>query len=76
MDVIEEAITRHNSDSTTKAMALVALLKLSSRFPSISEYVQVCSTSLCYLFLSQLVHLISALIHFQLYRKCICALSI
>jgi AP-1 complex subunit gamma-1 len=39
VDVIEDAITRHNSDSTTKAMALVALLKLSSRFPSISEYV-------------------------------------
>nr|AAC28338.1 gamma-adaptin 1 [Arabidopsis thaliana]AAD28247.1 gamma-adaptin 1 [Arabidopsis thaliana] len=36
VDVIEDAITRHNSDSTTKAMALVALLKLSSRFPSIS----------------------------------------
>ncbi|XP_020867766.1 AP-1 complex subunit gamma-1 isoform X2 [Arabidopsis lyrata subsp. lyrata] len=40
VDVIEEAITRHNSDSTTKAMALVALLKLSSRFPSISERIK------------------------------------
>jgi AP-1 complex subunit gamma-1 len=40
VDVIEDAITRHNSDSTTKAMALVALLKLSSRFPSISERIK------------------------------------
>ena len=45
MDVVEDAITRHNSDMTTKAMALVALLKLSSRFPSISEYVKVFSIS-------------------------------
>ncbi|KAH0868542.1 hypothetical protein HID58_075564 [Brassica napus] len=45
VDVVEDAITRHNSDMTTKAMALVALLKLSSRFPSISEYVKVFSIS-------------------------------
>ncbi|KAF3596836.1 hypothetical protein DY000_02023538 [Brassica cretica] len=40
VDVVEDAITRHNSDMTTKAMALVALLKLSSRFPSISERIK------------------------------------
>ncbi|XP_020867764.1 uncharacterized protein LOC9326663 isoform X2 [Arabidopsis lyrata subsp. lyrata] len=40
VDVIEDAITRHNSDSATKAMALVALLKLSSRFPTISERIK------------------------------------
>lgn len=39
VDVVEVAINRHNSDLTTKAMALTALLKLSSRFPSSSEYV-------------------------------------
>lgn len=39
MDVIEIAIKHHTSDLTTKAMAMVALLKLSSRFPSCSEYV-------------------------------------
>jgi hypothetical protein len=38
VDVVEIAIKRHASDLTTKAMALVALLKLSSRFPSCSEY--------------------------------------
>ncbi|KAK2352351.1 hypothetical protein P8452_42371 [Trifolium repens] len=37
VDVVEIAIKRHASDLTTKAMALVALLKLSSRFPSCSE---------------------------------------
>ncbi|KAE9614420.1 putative adaptor protein complex AP-1, gamma subunit [Lupinus albus] len=37
LDVVEIAIKRHPSDLTTKAMALVALLKLSSRFPSLSE---------------------------------------
>ncbi|XP_018440730.1 AP-1 complex subunit gamma-1 isoform X2 [Raphanus sativus] len=40
VDVVEDAITRHNSDMTTKAMALVALLKLSSRFPSMSERIK------------------------------------
>lgn len=38
VDIVEIAINRHASDLTTKAMALVALLKLSSRFPSCSEY--------------------------------------
>jgi len=60
VDAIEDAIAGHNSDLTTKVMAFVALLKLSSGFPSISEY----------------VHLISALIDFQLFTRCICALSI
>ncbi|XP_068462723.1 AP-1 complex subunit gamma-2-like isoform X2 [Phaseolus vulgaris] len=35
--VVEIALKRHSSDLTTKAMALVSLLKLSSRFPSRSE---------------------------------------
>ncbi|CAI0386421.1 unnamed protein product [Linum tenue] len=36
VDVVESAIKRHASDLTTKSMALIALLKLSSRFPSCS----------------------------------------
>ncbi|XP_015965126.1 AP-1 complex subunit gamma-2 [Arachis duranensis] len=40
VDVLEIAIKRHESDLTTKAMALVALLKLSSRFPSCSERIK------------------------------------
>ncbi|KAF7809272.1 AP-1 complex subunit gamma-2-like isoform X1 [Senna tora] len=40
VDVVEIAIKRHSSDLTTKAMALVALLKLSSRFPSCSERIK------------------------------------
>ncbi|CAL1357167.1 unnamed protein product [Linum trigynum] len=36
VDVVESAIKRHTSDLTTKSMALIALLKLSSRFPSCS----------------------------------------
>ena len=44
VDAIEVAIKRHTSDLTTKAMALIALLKLSSRFPSCSEYVNVLPT--------------------------------
>ncbi|CAN0924042.1 AP-1 complex subunit gamma-2 [Linum grandiflorum] len=36
VDVVESAMMRHASDMTTKAMSLVALLKLSSRFPSCS----------------------------------------
>ncbi|KAJ9188003.1 hypothetical protein P3X46_003405 [Hevea brasiliensis] len=36
VDVVEIAIQRHALDLTTKAMALIALLKLSSRFPSCS----------------------------------------
>lgn len=39
VDIIEIAIKSHISDLTTKAMAFIALLKLSSRFPSCSEYV-------------------------------------
>lgn len=38
VDVVEIAIRSHNLDLTTKSMAMVALLKLSSRFPSCSEY--------------------------------------
>ncbi|CAK8537020.1 unnamed protein product [Lathyrus sativus] len=40
VDVVEIAIKRHASDLTTKAMALVALLKLSSRFPSCSKRIE------------------------------------
>ncbi|XP_010551552.1 PREDICTED: AP-1 complex subunit gamma-1 isoform X2 [Tarenaya hassleriana] len=40
VDVVEAAIKRHNSDMTTRAMALVSLLKLSSRFPSCSERIK------------------------------------
>ncbi|KAI4382590.1 hypothetical protein MLD38_008536 [Melastoma candidum] len=40
VDLVETAIKRHTSDATTKAMALVALLKLSSRFPSCSERIK------------------------------------
>ncbi|PON98906.1 Adaptor protein complex AP-1, gamma subunit [Trema orientale] len=40
VDVAETAIKRHASDLTTKAMALIALLKLSSRFPSCSERIK------------------------------------
>ncbi|KAL5178855.1 AP-1 complex subunit gamma-2 [Glycine soja] len=40
VDVVEIAIKRHASDLTTKSMALVALLKLSSRFPSCSERIK------------------------------------
>ncbi|MBA0878160.1 hypothetical protein Goshw_005602, partial [Gossypium schwendimanii] len=36
VDALEVSIKRLNSDLTTKAMALIALLKLSSRFPSCS----------------------------------------
>lgn len=50
VDVIEIAIKRHASDLTTKAMALIALLKLSSRFPSCSEYVDVSAASILVLF--------------------------
>ncbi|KAK8470780.1 hypothetical protein PHAVU_003G053300 [Phaseolus vulgaris] len=38
--VVEIALKRHSSDLTTKAMALVSLLKLSSRFPSRSERIR------------------------------------
>ncbi|XP_030520887.1 AP-1 complex subunit gamma-2-like [Rhodamnia argentea] len=40
VDVAEIAIKRQSSDLTTKAMALIALLKLSSRFPSCSERIR------------------------------------
>ncbi|XP_024015644.1 AP-1 complex subunit gamma-2 isoform X2 [Eutrema salsugineum] len=40
VDVVETAINHHTSDVTTKAMALIALLKISSRFPSCSERVK------------------------------------
>ncbi|ANM58063.1 apoptosis inhibitory protein [Arabidopsis thaliana] len=40
VDAIEDAIAGHNSDLTTKVMAFVALLKLSSGFPSISERIK------------------------------------
>ncbi|KAF5741055.1 AP-1 complex subunit gamma-2-like isoform X2 [Tripterygium wilfordii] len=40
VDVIEIAIKHHGSDLTTKAMALVSLLKLSSRFPSCSQRIK------------------------------------
>ncbi|AAD14483.1 Strong similarity to gb/AF061286 gamma-adaptin 1 from Arabidopsis thaliana. EST gb/H37393 comes from this gene [Arabidopsis thaliana] len=40
VDVVENAIKHHLSDVTTKAMALIALLKISSRFPSCSERVK------------------------------------
>ncbi|XP_062159659.1 AP-1 complex subunit gamma-2-like isoform X2 [Alnus glutinosa] len=40
VDVIELAVKSHTSDLTTKAMCLIALLKLSSRFPSCSERVR------------------------------------
>ncbi|KAJ6824898.1 AP-1 complex subunit gamma-2-like [Iris pallida] len=40
VDVIEVALKRHTSDITTQAMCLVALLKLSSRFPLVSERIR------------------------------------
>ncbi|KAE8690806.1 AP-1 complex subunit gamma-1 [Hibiscus syriacus] len=40
VDSVEVAIKHHASDLTTKAMALIALLKLSSRFPSCSERIK------------------------------------
>ncbi|OMO89901.1 hypothetical protein COLO4_19524 [Corchorus olitorius] len=40
VDAVEVAIKRHTSDLTTKSMALIALLKLSSRFPSCSERIR------------------------------------
>jgi AP-1 complex subunit gamma-1 len=35
--IVEVALNRYSADVTTGAMCLVALLKLSSRFPSMSE---------------------------------------
>ncbi|GJR91636.1 AP-1 complex subunit gamma-2-like protein isoform X2 [Tanacetum coccineum] len=40
VDVVEAAIQRHSSDLTTRAMCLIALLKLSSRFPSCSQRIK------------------------------------
>ncbi|XP_052184835.1 AP-1 complex subunit gamma-2-like [Diospyros lotus] len=40
VDVIEIAIKRHTSDLTTRAMGLIALLKLSSRFPACSRRIK------------------------------------
>ncbi|KAI3731475.1 hypothetical protein L1987_62663 [Smallanthus sonchifolius] len=40
VDAIEIASKRHTSDLTTRAMCLVALLKLSSRFPSCSQKIK------------------------------------
>ncbi|KAL6566505.1 hypothetical protein OROGR_002120 [Orobanche gracilis] len=37
MDIVETAIGRHSSDLTTRPMCLIALIKLSSRFPSCSK---------------------------------------
>jgi AP-1 complex subunit gamma-1 len=37
VDAVEVALNRYSADMTTRAMCLVALLKLSSRFPSTSE---------------------------------------
>ncbi|CAA0814157.1 AP-1 complex subunit gamma-2 [Striga hermonthica] len=37
VDVVETAMKRHHSDLTTQAMCLLALLKLSSRYPSCSK---------------------------------------
>lgn len=39
VDVVETAVKCHSFDLTSRAMCLVALLKLSSRFPSSSQYV-------------------------------------
>ncbi|PUZ78123.1 hypothetical protein GQ55_1G427700 [Panicum hallii var. hallii] len=40
VDAVEIALNCHSADATTGAMCLVALLKLSSRFPSTSERVK------------------------------------
>jgi AP-1 complex subunit gamma-1 len=37
VDAVQLALNRYSADVTTRAMCLVALLKLSSRFPSTSE---------------------------------------
>lgn len=39
VDVVETAIGRHSLDLTTRSMCLIALLKLSSRYPSCAESV-------------------------------------
>ncbi|KAI3502413.1 hypothetical protein L1887_30467 [Cichorium endivia] len=40
VDVVEVAIKHHKSDLTTRAMCLMALLKLSSRFPACSQRIK------------------------------------
>ncbi|KAF8369262.1 hypothetical protein HHK36_032729 [Tetracentron sinense] len=40
VDVVEIAVKRHSPNITTRAMALIALLKLSSRFPSCSQRIR------------------------------------
>ncbi|GAB2297329.1 hypothetical protein Dimus_031439 [Dionaea muscipula] len=40
VDIVEGAIKHHNSDLTTRAMCLIALLKLSSRFPACSQRIK------------------------------------
>ncbi|XP_073101119.1 AP-1 complex subunit gamma-2 isoform X4 [Elaeis guineensis] len=40
VDVVEVALKRHSSDIKTRAMSLVALLKISSRFPPTSERIR------------------------------------
>lgn len=37
VDAVELGLNRYSADVTTRSMCLVALLKLSSRFPSMSE---------------------------------------
>ncbi|KMZ65480.1 AP-1 complex subunit gamma-2 [Zostera marina] len=40
VDIVDAALKHHSSDTTTQAMSLIALLKLSSRFPSCSERIK------------------------------------
>eukprot|EP00262_Sarcandra_glabra_P001027 TRINITY_DN11040_c0_g2_i1.p1 TRINITY_DN11040_c0_g2~~TRINITY_DN11040_c0_g2_i1.p1 ORF type:complete len:780 (-),score=154.51 TRINITY_DN11040_c0_g2_i1:239-2497(-) len=40
VDVVENALKGHTTDITTRAMSLIALLKLSSRFPPCSERIR------------------------------------
>lgn len=40
VDIVEVALKCHSSDITTRAMSLIALLKLSSRFPPTSERIR------------------------------------
>ncbi|CAM0942810.1 unnamed protein product [Alopecurus aequalis] len=40
VDAVELGFNRHSADVTTRSMCLVALLKLSSRFPSMSERIK------------------------------------
>ncbi|KAF2541130.1 hypothetical protein F2Q68_00031539 [Brassica cretica] len=46
VDVFETAVKHHSSDVTTKAMALIALLKISSRFPSWYNHASILFTAL------------------------------